>query len=547
MAATEEIKVVITGQNKSGGAFKEAWKDADTFEKKLNTLKPAFAGMAAVGTAAFAGIAAFSYKSIQAAQESAEVQAQLNAVLKSTGGVAGVTAEEVNKLAQELQRVTRFSDEQITSGQNLLLTFTKIGKDVFPDATKTMLDMSVALGQDLKSSAVQLGKALNDPILGVTALRRVGVAFTEEQQEMIKSLVESGKLLEAQTFILKELQTEFGGSAEAAGQTFGGQLDILKNRLNDVQETIGVELINALSDLLAKLQPVIDKVAVWIENNPVLVKTILVLGGAIAGLTAAIGALGLAMIAFQAVSFPVIGIVLAVGAAISALILIGYLLIRNWDEIKTKMQEQGWLLDRLKVVWDELKIAWEKIKTTWEEDLKPALLELNEALTPFKPLLEVIIALFALGLVQALVDVLEKVALVIRVFGEFVSIAGQVEKVAIKALGSAFDWLARKIEPVLRLAERLMNTLSSIPGAGKMFRNVPTFAGGEHVGDAVITPQGKVIHTDPADFLFATKNPASLAGSGMTINVNNPVLLDATMVDKMAEELSRLLRQKIRV
>jgi len=30
--------------------------------------------------------------------------------------------------------------------------------------------MSTAMGQDLKSSAIQLGKALNDPIQGVAAL-----------------------------------------------------------------------------------------------------------------------------------------------------------------------------------------------------------------------------------------------------------------------------------------------------------------------------------------------------------------------------------------
>ena len=208
------------------------------------------AGLAIAG----AGIAVISrelYKSTQAAIEAEEVQAQLNAVLKSTGGVAGMTAEEVNALADSLSMVTKFDDEAIIAGESLLLTFTNIGEDVFPQATEIMLDMSQALGQDLQSSAIQLGKALQDPITGITALRRVGVNFTEEQQKMIETMVETGDLAGAQALILKELQTEFGGSARAAGETFGGQLAILQTRMGNIRETIGAALLPALGQLAA--------------------------------------------------------------------------------------------------------------------------------------------------------------------------------------------------------------------------------------------------------------------------------------------------------
>lgn len=177
------------------------------------------------------------------AMEAQEVEAQLNAVIESTGGVAGISAQEAMALADSLSEVTRFSDDAIVTGENMLLTFTNIGEDVFPAAIQTMLDMSTALGQDLSSSAMQLGKALNDPIAGVTALRRVGVNFTDEQQKMIKAMVEAGDVAGAQAFILGELQTEFGGSAEAAGTTFAGQLDILKNSLSNVAEGIGMSLL----------------------------------------------------------------------------------------------------------------------------------------------------------------------------------------------------------------------------------------------------------------------------------------------------------------
>jgi len=165
---------------------------------------------AAAALGAVTAVGAFFKSAVDEAAEAEQNIAQLENVIKSTGGAAGVTAESITSMASELQKITTFSDDAIIAGDNLLLTFTNIGKDVFPDATKTMLDMSQALGQDISSSAIQLGKALNDPINGITALSRVGVSFTEEQKEMIKTLVEAGKTEEAQTVILEELQKEFG-------------------------------------------------------------------------------------------------------------------------------------------------------------------------------------------------------------------------------------------------------------------------------------------------------------------------------------------------
>src|SRR3990167_2754340 len=213
--------------------------------------------LGAVASAAFVG---FSVLSVKAAAESQAALSQLNAVIKSTGGVAGVTSKAAIDLSKSLQKVTTFSDESVLEAENLLLTFTKIGKKIFPQATKTVLDMSIALGQDTKSSAIQLGKALQDPILGITALRRVGVNFNDKQKEVITNLVETGHSLDAQKLILKELQTEFGGSAEAASTTFGGALKQLNNALNDLQETFGRVIINAIT-------PFVKSFAAWATSK----------------------------------------------------------------------------------------------------------------------------------------------------------------------------------------------------------------------------------------------------------------------------------------
>lgn len=256
--ANAEIKAIITADDRASKVLAGV---GNSFNKLLK--------ITAVGATVAAGAAvAFGVSAVKSFMESENAAAQLNATLKSTGGVAGVTAKQADDLASSLQKVTKFSDETILGGENLLLTFTKIGKDIFPQATEVMLDMSQALGQDVKSSAIQLGKALQDPILGVTALRRVGVNFSSAQQDVIKKLVETGRAGEAQAMILKELQTEFGGSARAAGETFAGKLEILKNQFDDVKESIGKTLVEALTPLMKQLSDFVasDQFQAWLKE-----------------------------------------------------------------------------------------------------------------------------------------------------------------------------------------------------------------------------------------------------------------------------------------
>ena len=178
--------------------------------------------------------------------------AQLNQTLKSTKFAAGLSSQELQDMASALQTVTKFGDEAIVELQALLLTFTKIGGGVFERALTSILDVSTAMKIDLKSSAIQVGKALNDPILGMTALSRSGITFTQSQKDMVKQLVKSGDILTAQKIILKELETQFGGSAAAARDTLGGALTALGNSWGDAFELSDVvtsDLKNAISDL----------------------------------------------------------------------------------------------------------------------------------------------------------------------------------------------------------------------------------------------------------------------------------------------------------
>lgn len=217
-------------------------------------------GVATAGAIALGGGIGLAVTEAMGAQE---VMAQTQAVIESTGGAAGMTAEQIADMATSLSLQSRFSDDAIQTGQNLLLTFTNIGEETFPAATQAMVDMAAAMGTDVKGGAIQLGKALNDPIAGISALSRVGVSFTEDQKAVIASLVETGDVAGAQAIILAELNREFGGSAAAAAETFGGKLDVMKNRLLNVAEGIGMSLLPVLTmlfdNVIAPALPIVER------------------------------------------------------------------------------------------------------------------------------------------------------------------------------------------------------------------------------------------------------------------------------------------------
>lgn len=218
------------GSKRARDAANEVGRDWEAVGRRIGSAIRV--GAAALGTA-FVGAMGLVIKSTIEAEQ---VQAQLEARLRSTGGAAGLTRDELLSMASGLQNVTTIGDEAIVSAQNLLLTFTKIGRDVFPDALETVLDMSIAMDQGLKESAIQLGKALNDPIQGITALTRVGVQFTDAQKEQIEAMVEAGNVADAQRVILAELETQMGGSARAARDTLGGAFTALQNAAGDLLE-----------------------------------------------------------------------------------------------------------------------------------------------------------------------------------------------------------------------------------------------------------------------------------------------------------------------
>jgi hypothetical protein len=193
-------------------------------------------------------------------EEAEKAAAQLDAAFANTGKTVGLTRSRLDTLASEIQNVTTVSDDLVKEGEAILLTFDRVRGEAFERTVRVAADLSARLGTDLKGAIRQVGLALQDPVAGLTLLRRSGISFTDEQKNLIKGFLETNQAAKAQNLILSELERRFGGSAAAARNTLGGALTGLKNAFGDLFEgtresTSGlVGSINSLSKTLSDPQ-----------------------------------------------------------------------------------------------------------------------------------------------------------------------------------------------------------------------------------------------------------------------------------------------------
>ncbi|MES2808783.1 MAG: hypothetical protein V4619_09180 [Bacteroidota bacterium] len=253
-AATREWRNELTSGAQQSKGFFASFKDG--FAEMAGNVTAATLVFKAVG----AGIDAIKniWNGSEAAFKEAEQnQAQLAAVLKSTAGAAGLSQEALNDLSTAVMNKTGVDDDAITKSEALLLTFTNIHDQIFEESIPAILDMSKALGTDLEGATIQVGKALNNPIAGLTALKKVGVSFTEQQKEQIITMQKAGDMMGAQKIILGELTKEFGGVAEAIRNTDSGKLEAFETRIGNIQESIGKWITKGKSLALDVLSPFI--------------------------------------------------------------------------------------------------------------------------------------------------------------------------------------------------------------------------------------------------------------------------------------------------
>jgi len=276
----DSMKGIKDQADQAAKSIKTAFSESNIgqgLQKGLSQTRDAFgaAGIASLG---------FIKSSVDGAAKAQKVNADLAQTIKSTGGAAGMTADEVSKMASEMSKTNLASAGMIKEGDNMLLTFTNIGKNVLPMATQSMVDLAQKMGGAPKDSAIQLGKALNDPTKGLTALTRVGVTFTEQQKKQIETMQKAGDMAGAQKVILNELNKEFGGQSKAALQTYDGQMTKLTQTVGGIKSTIGTVFLPYIQQVAEKMNAGAQAVSKFVTEHKQLIAVVL-------SLTAAFGIL----------------------------------------------------------------------------------------------------------------------------------------------------------------------------------------------------------------------------------------------------------------
>jgi hypothetical protein len=450
---------------------------------------PAALALGAIALAAKAGL--------EGVMADDEALANLQSTITSTGNAANITSESFFAYANELQKVTGTGADQITQGAALLATFKNVrnevgaGNQVFNRATKAALDLSKKGFGDLSGSNKMLGKALNDPIRGITALGRAGVTFTDEQKATIKTLQESGRTLDAQKIILKEVEDQVSGTAEAFGATTRGKIERSKRAFEEMQKT----LARALLPVLESAASIFQKLSGFIEKNEKQAKILIgIVAGLAAGILLANAAIKIYTISTAAAETitkllngtmkanPIGLVVTAIGLLVAGLIL-AYNNSETFRNILNKVFDAvKQVVDFLRPIgaayFDGLKLAFNAIKTVLS-GYAAIVTGVFDAFVAVYNFLSPVVAGAFDGIKNAFGKLEGPIGLVKTAFGGLqtlaegvISVLDKVKTGAFNALASAFRVLTipvRAFATALRKAKELWDWFTSLGG-----KNTPT-------------------------------------------------------------------------
>jgi diacylglycerol kinase len=275
-----QIRYTVTANDMLSGKLQGMNANAGILNSTMGGLSKIM-GTLGVGFAVFKGLE-FVKAGLEKVHELHQATAQVQAVLTSTNQMAGLSMKELEESAKSLSSNSKFGRADIFGMQSLLLTFTSVKDKIFNEAQPAIMDLATRMGGDLKGASIQVGKALNDPIQGMTALRRVGVSFSEDQKAVIKRMQETGNLAGAQKIILNELAVEFGGSAKAAFDAdpmakFNKMMGSLKMTFGEIAESALVGLMpvfEAIGSVLKNTGKAISGVIEYFKEHAIVAEVV---------------------------------------------------------------------------------------------------------------------------------------------------------------------------------------------------------------------------------------------------------------------------------
>lgn len=327
-SVANKIRTKVGSMNRALDTSREKFRRLSETVGKAGSKMKDF-GKSATGKVGLAA-GAFAANALRLYNTQAQAAAKVQALITSTGGTAKLSLQDLQKEASRLQEQSLYGDEEILNSMAQLLTFTNISGKQFKDTQQVVMDLATTIGSDLKGSAIQLGKVLNDPVKNLSALTRVGVSFTPVQEKIIKGLAETGRMAESQSMILKILEGQYGGTAAAAAAAGTGPLTQLWNILGDINEVIGGEVMEIIRPFIAQikslavsfqgLNPNIKKAIAFFTIAAVVIGPIIVVLGTIVTMLPFL-ITGFALL--SASVFPLVAPVLGVVAAFTAALWVG--------------------------------------------------------------------------------------------------------------------------------------------------------------------------------------------------------------------------------
>lgn len=260
ITATNNIQKGLNASKKQLSGYQQyVMQMGDKIKKALS--------FTAIATAAVAGIKSITNeckKCIAEFSEAEKVSSRLRAVWKNVGATTGKTAEQMNDLAESMEKVTYFSSESIKEAGLLLAATESLTEEGFDRALQASMDLAAALGEDVASAAQTLSKAIQEPESALSRLKTIGVSFTEDEKAQIKALTDANKKYEAQALILDKIEQKYRGVAQSINDTPVGLLDNINDTISDIRKDLGEGLLNALSPVLEDIYGWLQSISDWV-------------------------------------------------------------------------------------------------------------------------------------------------------------------------------------------------------------------------------------------------------------------------------------------
>lgn len=246
----------ISDTAKAQAGFKGLSGGLKGLQKSVGGAIPGWGQLAVGATAALGAIAAGLTSAVKAAMEDQASQAELQRQLEKTFGANEALTRSAERYISVTQLRTGTSDTELRSSLGTLVRATG-DLTQSQNLLNTAQDISTATGKDLASVSLALAKASQGQF---TALSKLGIPLddaTKKSKDFEK--------------VVGLLNDQFGGAAETAANTFGGQLKILRGQFGEIIETVGAALLpylQKLSDFLVKnVAPAVQRITTVIGEK----------------------------------------------------------------------------------------------------------------------------------------------------------------------------------------------------------------------------------------------------------------------------------------